>query len=201
MGRQRQQRPSLSCRLCRTRKLRCSLVFPCSNCTTRGDICNPQNSDNRKNDVSVVKDVSVAKKITAAELLSRLQRLETLVTLDNTSQEPQRIRHELEQQLLLSRTDNGYPETNPLLSITSLSGDSIVVQEWLQCLTADASKLERSCLGGKPLVSLPIVLAYAVVCCTHMRVQSNMKSNIWQPLGLFDRRSHHVLYLFHLPYC
>jgi hypothetical protein len=200
MGRQRQQRP-LSCRLCRTRKLRCSLVFPCSNCTTRGDICNPQNSDNRKKDVSVVKDVSVAQKITAAELLSRLQRLETLVALDNTSQEPQRIGHELEQQSLPSRTNHGYPETNRLSSITSLSDDSTVVQEWLQRLTADASKLERSCLGGKPLVSLPIVLACAVVCCTLMCVQSNMKSNVWQPLGLFDRRSHHVPYLFHPPYC
>lgn len=165
MGRQRQQRP-LSCRLCRTRKLRCSLVFPCSNCTTRGDICNPQNSDNRK-DVSVVKDVSVAEKITAAELLSRLQRLETLVALDNTSQEPQRVGHELEQQSLPSRTNNGYPETNRLSSITSLSRDSTVVQERLQRLTADASKLERSCLGGKPLVSLAIVLAYAVVCCLY----------------------------------
>jgi hypothetical protein len=145
--------------------------------------------------------VSATKNITAAELLSRLQRLETLVALDNPSQEPQRIGHELEQQSLPPRTNNGHSEANRLSSVTSLSGNSSVVQEWLQRLTADASKLERSCLGGKPLVSLPIVLTYAVVCCTHIRVQSNMKSDVWQPLGLFDRRSHHVPYLFHPPYC
>ena len=196
MGRQPQQRP-LACRLCRMRKLRCSLVFPCSNCTTRGDTCNPQNSDHRKKDVSVLKDISVAKKITAAELLSRLQRLETLVSLDNSSQEPQRVRHVPEQQSLPPGTNNGYTEMNRLSSITSLSGDSTVVQEWLQRLTADASKLERSCLGEKPLVSLPIMLAYVVVCYTHLRVQTNN----WQPLGLFDRRLHHIPYLFHPPYC
>lgn len=186
MDRQPQQQP-LSCRLCRTRKLRCNRVFPCSNCTTRGVVCNPQSSNNGKNgvsgtkDVSIIKDmsivkkvsvardVSVAKGITAAELLSRLERLETLVTSNAMSQEPQRLRHELDQQSLLSRISNSYPEINQLSSVSSLSGDSAVVPEWLQRLTADASKLERSCLGGKHLVSLPIVHAlFAVIYCTYL---------------------------------
>ena len=196
MGRRPQQRP-LACRLCRIRKLRCNLVFPCSNCTTRGDTCNPQNSGNRKKDVSVLKDISVAKKVTAAELLSRLQRLEMLVALDNSSQEPQRVRQVPEQQSLSSRANNGDTEMKRLSSISSLSGGSTVVQKWLQRLTADASKLEKSCLGGKPTVNLPIMLAYVEVYYTHLRVQTNN----WQPLGLFDRRSHHIPYLFHPPYC
>src|SRR5687767_3072557 len=38
MGRQPRQRP-VSCVFCRTRKLRCNRQYPCSNCTSRGVIC------------------------------------------------------------------------------------------------------------------------------------------------------------------
>ena len=38
MGRQPRQRP-ISCQFCRMRKLRCSRIFPCSNCTSRGVTC------------------------------------------------------------------------------------------------------------------------------------------------------------------
>lgn len=38
MARQPRQRP-VSCTFCRTRKLRCNRQYPCSNCTSRGVIC------------------------------------------------------------------------------------------------------------------------------------------------------------------
>jgi hypothetical protein len=178
MGGQSRQRP-LSCRLCRVRKLRCSRDFPCSNCTTRGVLCqnpaNPRSSNNHQKDlfvdkgVSVAKGVSVTKGITPAELMSRLERLETLVRSDPKPQEPQFLGHELEKPSLPLRTTNSDPEPKRPSPITLLSTGSAGVPLRLQRLTADAIKLERSCLRENQLVSYCAFLN-AIAYCIHMSV-------------------------------
>ncbi|UNI16204.1 hypothetical protein JDV02_002664 [Purpureocillium takamizusanense] len=87
MGRQPRQRP-ISCALCRVRKLRCSRVFPCSNCTSRGVACEHEGSPHGMSlgvapGSGIHKDAPVASSATAdlnaVDLLSRLERLEALV--------------------------------------------------------------------------------------------------------------------------
>ncbi|KAL3963749.1 hypothetical protein ACCO45_000753 [Purpureocillium lilacinum] len=87
MGRQPRQRP-ISCTLCRVRKLRCSRVFPCSNCTSRGVACQHEGAPHGVSlgvaaGSGIHKDAPVvagaAGDVNAVELLSRLERLEALV--------------------------------------------------------------------------------------------------------------------------
>lgn len=81
----------VSCHFCRTRKLKCSRQFPCSNCTSRGNECqlypmsshlNPESPENPSNDFNT-------------DVLARLRRLEDIVigggpgqTLNQTASHP-----------------------------------------------------------------------------------------------------------------
>ena len=83
MGRQPRQRP-ISCKLCRQRKLRCSRQFPCSNCTTRGVVCQhdgPETAPTPRASVDPGESTATAtpKEVPNAELLARLEKLEALI--------------------------------------------------------------------------------------------------------------------------
>jgi hypothetical protein len=64
------QRP-VSCRFCRTRKLRCSRGSPCSNCVSRGITCELEQPINTGRNTDDDGD--------KAELLERIRKLEALV--------------------------------------------------------------------------------------------------------------------------
>lgn len=61
----------VSCRFCRTRKLRCSRTAPCTNCVSRGITCELEDE--------VTKAAVNPNTVSEAEILARLQRLESLV--------------------------------------------------------------------------------------------------------------------------
>jgi hypothetical protein len=63
------QRP-VSCRFCRSRKLRCNRESPCSNCVSRGVTCELENA---------VRPPSEAASTSESELLERIRKLERLV--------------------------------------------------------------------------------------------------------------------------
>lgn len=140
MGRQPRQRP-VSCHFCRARKLRCSRVFPCTNCTSRGLPC-PEALDppSLAQPADTQKASSVAS-IADADVLSRLERLEALLEVRNKQTE-----------VVLPSVDA--PNQTPIPTDTVPSG---LVQLPLpqplpsdvQKLTADALFLERSCLDPK----------------------------------------------------
>ncbi|KJZ78857.1 hypothetical protein HIM_01630 [Hirsutella minnesotensis 3608] len=137
MGRQPRQRP-VSCTLCRVRKLRCSRVFPCSNCTSRGVACQHDGvpaqvaprSHQAKDDVP-----GAGPDVSTHDLLSRLERLEALVA--SQAREPGKQ----------SGAGAGpAPPQQPLIPSA--------VPSRLQRLTADALWLEKSCSGQQLLDSL-----------------------------------------------
>ncbi|TQW03470.1 Fungal transcriptional regulatory protein [Cordyceps javanica] len=163
MGRQPRQRP-ISCKLCRQRKLRCSRVFPCSNCTCRGVICehdgpvSAQPSAPRSTlaanssvdapaavpgqddaDVRMMEsERSVAPKdVPNAELLARLEKLEALIAAQNR------------EGMLNKAEPDTYLEA-PLPNQPSVVASPMSPQ--LQKLTDDALWLERSFTGQSMLV-------------------------------------------------
>ncbi|KAH6953836.1 hypothetical protein BKA56DRAFT_604444 [Ilyonectria sp. MPI-CAGE-AT-0026] len=74
----RESRP-VSCHFCRDRKLRCSRVFPCTNCTARGVSCPPvQRAVSRKSSPPGIHP----------EVLRRLERLEALLPLQTNGPPP-----------------------------------------------------------------------------------------------------------------
>ena len=72
MRRDRIRPDPISCQSCRAKKLKCSRVQPCSNCTSRGITCNflvPPSG--RRDTISTVHS--------NAEILGRIERLESIV--------------------------------------------------------------------------------------------------------------------------
>lgn len=70
----------VSCHFCRTRKLRCSRLFPCPNCTTRGLNCQLHSSKPLATNPRNKKvEPDGREHLTNPELLARLQRLESIV--------------------------------------------------------------------------------------------------------------------------
>ena len=61
---------TVSCRFCRSRKLRCNRESPCSNCVSRGVTCELENA---------VRPPSVTASASESELLERVRKLERLV--------------------------------------------------------------------------------------------------------------------------
>ncbi|KAK9241398.1 hypothetical protein V1525DRAFT_393036 [Lipomyces kononenkoae] len=77
--RQRVERP-VSCRFCRSRKLRCSRELPCSNCVSRGIVCElPLKNAPRVTSTTSTHDNA------QAELLERIRKLEELVKSQKSS--------------------------------------------------------------------------------------------------------------------
>jgi hypothetical protein len=143
MGRQPRQRP-ISCHLCRVRKLRCSRQFPCSNCTSRGVVCQHEG-------ISVTPAAAggqpqlkspTLKDTSTTELLARLERLESLVASQGTErgETPKR-----------ENSKNGAEKSAQQSPATTVSRP---VPPRLQRLTADALQLERSCSDHMLTVSL-----------------------------------------------
>lgn len=70
------QRP-VSCRFCRSRKLRCSREAPCSNCVSRGIRCELEDP---------AEDSAVTPTGSESELLERIRQLEELVEIQEFQQ-------------------------------------------------------------------------------------------------------------------
>lgn len=138
MGRQPRQRP-ISCHLCRVRKLRCSRQFPCSNCTSRGVVCQHEGvavtaaaaaaaASQQQVKSPVLKDMSTM------DLLARLERLESIVATQGRERtEPPPNQRE-------TPKNESERSTHPSPATVSRP-----VPPRLQRLTADALQLERTC--------------------------------------------------------
>lgn len=74
MQRSRARPDPVSCQLCRSKKLRCNRVQPCSNCTTQGTSCTYLVPPQRRQAESTNTGPS------NADLLERIERLEALVS-------------------------------------------------------------------------------------------------------------------------
>jgi hypothetical protein len=72
------QEPS-SCQSCRTKKLRCNRVEPCSNCTVRGIPCVFLVPPHKQDSSSISNDQP------NSELMQRIQKLEAIINQSNTS--------------------------------------------------------------------------------------------------------------------
>ncbi|CAG8254828.1 unnamed protein product [Penicillium salamii] len=68
----------VSCHFCRSRKLKCSRQFPCSNCTSRGTACQLYPTASSP-DLQSEKEEPPANQGSDADLLARLRRLEEIV--------------------------------------------------------------------------------------------------------------------------
>lgn len=135
MGRQPRQRP-ISCHLCRVRKLRCSRQFPCSNCTSRGVVCQHEGvavTAAAAGSQPQVKSPAM-KDMSTTDLLARLERLESLVAAQG------RERTEPPQSQRETPSNESERSTHPSPATVSRP-----VPPRLQRLTADALQLERSC--------------------------------------------------------
>lgn len=78
MQRGRNRPDPVSCRSCRSKKLKCDRVQPCSNCTARGITCNFLVPPQRQAETSSTAQSN-------AELLQRIERLETMVLRQHAS--------------------------------------------------------------------------------------------------------------------
>lgn len=136
MGRQPRQRP-ISCHLCRVRKLRCSRQFPCSNCTSRGVVCQHEGVAVAAAAVGGQTQLKspALKDASTLELLARLERLESLVASQRSEKE--------------DSSKKGVEK--PAQQTPAVA--SRPVPPRLQRLTADALELERSCSDQKLTVS------------------------------------------------
>lgn len=181
MGRQPRQRP-ISCHLCRVRKLRCSRQFPCSNCTSRGVVCQhegiavsaaavgEQQQQQQQLKSPAVKDTSTL------ELLARLERLEKIVAAQGAGREGK------DADISSSNSSfnfNSNLSSNTISNSNSRKGAEAPAEQSrpaasrpvpprLQRLTADALELERSCSDQKLTVS-PSILSYPRACLCAVR--------------------------------
>ncbi|ETS00081.1 hypothetical protein M419DRAFT_101290 [Trichoderma reesei RUT C-30] len=183
MGRQPRQRP-ISCHLCRVRKLRCSRQFPCSNCTSRGVVCQHEGIA-----VSAVSAAAAAvggqqqqqqqqqqlkspalKDASTLELLARLERLENIVAAQGAGREGKDADNSgsgfnFNSSLNSNSNSNFNSNFNPRKGAETQAEQSRPVTSRpvpprLQRLTADALELERSCSDQKltdSLISEPII--------------------------------------------
>lgn len=172
MARQPRQRP-ISCKLCRQRKLRCSRVFPCSNCVCRGLECvhdGPTSAATAPSSAispgvagggananaaaaSQDKTAPLPKDLPASELLARLEKLEALVA--NQSRDvpavPPVVPPPMSQP---QRPLPAFPGNTPNLTSHTTATTSSPISPQIQRLTDDALWLERSCSGNSLVVSV-----------------------------------------------
>ncbi|KAF5027044.1 hypothetical protein F66182_852 [Fusarium sp. NRRL 66182] len=164
MGCQSRQRP-VSCHFCRLRKLRCSRVFPCDNCTSRGVQCQPQDPPRTTAPGSrpVAKRKGSHSTDREADILSRLERLEALLAERNTASEPG---------AQTSSTGASSTEGHEAVPPRRLEPQQPLPLN-VQNLTADALWLERTCLGPKPSESVLVDGIVFRICPIRMVTQSS----------------------------
>lgn len=79
MQRKPRQDP-VSCQLCRSKKLKCSRQYPCSNCVARGVTCSLASSISAHPPTK-----QPPRDLTSADVLTRLERLEAVVLREGTN--------------------------------------------------------------------------------------------------------------------
>lgn len=120
----RESRP-VSCHFCRDRKLRCSRVFPCTNCTARGVSCPPvQRAVSRKSSPPGIHP----------EVLRRLERLEALLPLQTNGSPP-------------------ISAATTIVAPSSTANSQHRLPPRLQNLVKDAMFIDRTCFSTLLIVS------------------------------------------------
>lgn len=101
----------ISCRSCRSRKLRCNRECPCSNCVSRGIVCELE---------TVVRNQTGANTSSESELLERINKLERIVESQKICQNesvkshppiPDTVLRQIDSPPVLSETDTPEPGT------------------------------------------------------------------------------------------
>jgi hypothetical protein len=189
------------------RKLRCSRQFPCSNCTSRGVVCQHEGIA-----VSAVSAAAAAvggqqqqqqqqqqlkspalKDASTLELLARLERLENIVAAQGAGREGKDADNSgsgfnFNSSLNSNSNSNFNSNFNPRKGAETQAEQSRPVTSRpvpprLQRLTADALELERSCSDQKLTVS-PSILSYPRACLCAVRSAFGMRLRL--SAGLLD---------------
>ncbi|KAH6990382.1 hypothetical protein BKA56DRAFT_572200 [Ilyonectria sp. MPI-CAGE-AT-0026] len=203
MGRQPRQRP-ISCHFCRLRKLRCSRVFPCTNCASRGLPCpEPLDPQTPAQPAAAKKASTTSVASTAdADVLSRLERLEALLVIRNKQSE------------VVPPSIHGPVQTDTLPSGPQLPLPQPLPSD-VQNLTADALFLELSCLGPKLSEFVLTESLVFRICPIRMITQSSSSyvpssslsfeptKCIWLPQreearALVEKYLNHITYIHHV---
>lgn len=143
----RRVRPDpVSCQSCRSKKLKCNRVHPCSNCTARGITCNFLVPPKRQNVTHNTTHSNV-------DLLERIEKLETLIQRPFPSQNFSS--HGLEDNYSLGR------------QIVTPSPESILVSDIHQTQDEDSMLLENIGTGEDAIVGDQITPSFKCYpfCC------------------------------------
>lgn len=155
---QSEKRP-VSCLFCRSRKLRCTREFPCSNCLERGITCELRPASQASSVKSPITASPNTSEVSQTEILQRLQRLEEIVLNSNK-------RH---------GTFEGAESGEVLSSQAPTRSETCAsTPPKFQPLTADIARLEKVALGESFSVSTPTVVCFV-----------NAQANIIYPRILF----------------
>jgi len=140
MQRDRVRPDPVSCQSCRSKKLKCSRVHPCSNCTTRGITCNFLFQPQGKVDATSTSNNN-------ADLLGRIERLESIVLKQKESTQPvsnhasddshvtrQELLHHGSQRVFVSNIHRKRDQDSQLLENVGLREDSLVCESRLNAL-------------------------------------------------------------------
>ncbi len=134
---QPEKRP-VSCLFCRSRKLRCTREFPCSNCLERGIICELRPANHASSVKTPLTASPHASDVSQTEILQRLRRLEEIVL---NSRKGHDTFKEVEPREVLSS-----PAPSRLETCASTPPK-------FQPLTADIARLEKVAMGESFSVS------------------------------------------------
>lgn len=132
----------VSCAFCRSRKLRCTRVFPCSNCVARGITC--QIHASQADSSSPIPTLTNGAEVSQAEILQRLQRLEELFQNQISNQGRCQVQHVGR----LAGSDRTIPSPAATQSETQPQ-----TPEHLLPLAADIARLENLSVGESFSVS------------------------------------------------
>lgn len=129
------QRP-ISCYFCRSRKLRCSRETPCTNCETRGLVCQIHSAPSHGRGESETTDSrrSDSESSENADLRRRLERLEAIISGSQSQTAA------IQQSNVETRTQEDPPVDQPIVSATD------------HRLATDAAWLEKAFTDPNPLV-------------------------------------------------
>jgi hypothetical protein len=149
MPKSRTRPDPVSCQSCRSKKLKCNRVQPCSNCTARGITCNFLVPPQRRT-------VTHSTTRSNVDLLARIERLEAMIQRTPPDQNPSSY-----------FPDDSYSGRT---QVATPSPGSILVSDIHQNRDEDSHLLENvgtredAMVGGGPDSRLPRVLPSAAIC-------------------------------------
>lgn len=148
----RRRQDPVSCRLCRLKKLKCSRLHPCSNCTARGAECE-FDSNQSVTSTRIQQDAEPSN----SAILSRLQRLEDMIlrmnqNLPSTPESATASRRlepdQLPPNLLTPAEESHLIESNDLSSIGTRQPSLVSLALLFNGLLYGASSPSDKCTSG-----------------------------------------------------